>query len=244
MNRRWNREGRAKHSRLSHRKSQIAHAHRAQTLSRKCSRIASCFVLLHLIFNCRGDPRQACRPYRIQQLSLASKMSVSRIRRDTRLPCCLPQNDCIGSSNTGHLEPGRHERVAQITVAKGLALLNGDVLFHCLFKEKCTAESAACGQHPLFGDSVCEQCLLCSDTSLKGRFNMADGFIWYELVTNDMDKAVNFYKKVVGWDVKDAGMPGFTYMIFGKDGKDVGGMMTWAGAGAPELPPEWLGHLP
>jgi hypothetical protein len=51
---------------------------------------------------------------------------------------------------------------------------------------------------------------------------MADGFIWYELVTNDMDKAVNFYKKVVGWDVKDAGMPGFTYMIFGKDGKDVG----------------------
>ncbi len=31
---------------------------------------------------------------------------------------------------------------------------------------------------------------------------MADGFIWYELVTNDMDKAVNFYKKVVGWDVE------------------------------------------
>lgn len=57
---------------------------------------------------------------------------------------------------------------------------------------------------------------------------MADGFIWYELVTNDMDKAVSFYNKVVGWDVKDAGMPGFTYMFFGKDGKDVGRMMTWA----------------
>ena len=48
---------------------------------------------------------------------------------------------------------------------------------------------------------------------------MADGFIWYELVTNDMDKAVSFYNKVVGWDVKDAGMPGFTYMLFGKDGQ-------------------------
>jgi predicted enzyme related to lactoylglutathione lyase len=34
---------------------------------------------------------------------------------------------------------------------------------------------------------------------------MADGFIWYELVTNDMDKAVEFYKKVVGWDIKDSG---------------------------------------
>lgn len=43
----------------------------------------------------------------------------------------------------------------------------------------------------------------------NGRCKMADGFIWYELVTNDMDKAVSFYEKVVGWDVKDAGMPGF-----------------------------------
>ena len=72
---------------------------------------------------------------------------------------------------------------------------------------------------------------------------MADGFIWYELVTNDVDKAVNFYKKVVGWDIKDSGMPGMKYMLFGKNGKDVGGMMTWAGAGAPELPTQWMGHI-
>jgi predicted enzyme related to lactoylglutathione lyase len=72
---------------------------------------------------------------------------------------------------------------------------------------------------------------------------MADGFTWYELCTNDMDKAVNFYKKVVGWDVRDAGMPGFKYMLFGKNGKDVGGMMTWAGSGAPEMPPQWMGHI-
>jgi predicted enzyme related to lactoylglutathione lyase len=72
---------------------------------------------------------------------------------------------------------------------------------------------------------------------------MADGFIWYELVTNDMDKAVAFYSKVVGWDIRDSGMPGMRYMLFGKDGKDVGGIMTWAGAGAPEMPPEWMGHI-
>jgi predicted enzyme related to lactoylglutathione lyase len=76
-----------------------------------------------------------------------------------------------------------------------------------------------------------------------GGGKMADGFTWYELLTNDMEKAVTFYKRVVGWDVREAGMPGFTYMLFGKDGKDVGGMMTWAGAGAPELLPEWLGHI-
>jgi predicted enzyme related to lactoylglutathione lyase len=72
---------------------------------------------------------------------------------------------------------------------------------------------------------------------------VADGFIWYELVTNDMDKAVAFYSKVVGWDIRDSGMPGMRYMLFGKDGKDVGGMMTWTGAGAPGMPPEWMGHI-
>jgi predicted enzyme related to lactoylglutathione lyase len=72
---------------------------------------------------------------------------------------------------------------------------------------------------------------------------MADGFVWYELVTNDMDKATAFYSQVVGWDVRDSGMPGMRYMIFGKSGKDVGGMMTWAAAGAPGMPPEWMAHI-
>jgi predicted enzyme related to lactoylglutathione lyase len=72
---------------------------------------------------------------------------------------------------------------------------------------------------------------------------MADGFIWYELVTGDVEKAADFYRKVVGWQIKDSGMPGMKYMMFGKDGKDVGGMMTWAGAGMPDLPPEWMGHI-
>jgi uncharacterized protein len=72
---------------------------------------------------------------------------------------------------------------------------------------------------------------------------MADGFIWYELVTNDMDRAVTFYRKVVFWDLRDAGMPGMRYMLFGKDGKDVGGIMTWAAAGAQGMAPEWMAHI-
>jgi hypothetical protein len=72
---------------------------------------------------------------------------------------------------------------------------------------------------------------------------MADGFVWYELVTNDLDKAVGFYSKVVGWDVRDSGMPGMRYMIFGKSGKDVGGMMTWESAGAPGMAAEWMAHI-
>jgi hypothetical protein len=62
-------------------------------------------------------------------------MSVSRIRRNARLPGRLSQNDRIWSSNPRHFKSGCYERVTEITMAKGLALLNGDVLFHCLFKK-------------------------------------------------------------------------------------------------------------
>ncbi len=68
------------------------------------------------------------------------------------------------------------------------------------------------------------------------------GFIWYELMTNDLDKAVDFYSTVVGWDIRDSGMPGMRYLIFGKSGKDVGGMMSWSSVG-PEKPTKWAGHL-
>ena len=68
------------------------------------------------------------------------------------------------------------------------------------------------------------------------------GFVWYELMTNDLDKAVEFYSTVVGWDIRDSGMPGMRYMIFGKGGKDVGGMMSWFSIGS-EKPTKWAGHL-
>ena len=37
------------------------------------------------------------------------------------------------------------------------------------------------------------------------------------MTSGDVDAAAAFYKQVVGWDVRDSGMPGMQYMIFGKD---------------------------
>ena len=70
----------------------------------------------------------------------------------------------------------------------------------------------------------------------------AGGFIWYELMTTDLDAAVAFYGAVVGWDIRDSGMPGMRYMIFGKDGKDVGGMVAWSSMGM-DKPAGWKGHI-
>lgn len=69
------------------------------------------------------------------------------------------------------------------------------------------------------------------------------GFVWYEHMTNDLDRTVQFYREVVGWDVRDSGMPGMRYMIFGKDGKDVGGMCSWAELGQRDKAPKWVGHI-
>ena len=69
-------------------------------------------------------------------------------------------------------------------------------------------------------------------------------FIWYELMTNDTAAAEAFYRSVVGWQTKDAGMPGIAYTLLSAGDVQVGGVMA--------LPPEalaagarpgWIGYL-
>ena len=57
---------------------------------------------------------------------------------------------------------------------------------------------------------------------------MADShgrFIWYELMTTDMEAAKAFYTKVVGWGTQDASMPGMPYTLFTVAGSSVSGLM-------------------
>ena len=63
---------------------------------------------------------------------------------------------------------------------------------------------------------------------------------WYELSTNDLDAAGDFYGSVLGWSVADAGMDGFTYHLASAgDGGLVAGLMS--NAGQPDAPPpNWV----
>lgn len=69
-------------------------------------------------------------------------------------------------------------------------------------------------------------------------------FIWYELMTTDTAAAEAFYRSVVGWQTKDAGMPGIAYTLLSAGDVQMGGVMA--------LPPEalasgarpgWIGYL-
>ena len=70
-------------------------------------------------------------------------------------------------------------------------------------------------------------------------------FIWYELMTNDVDGAKRFYDDVVGWHHED--MPGphdMTYTVVKANGDGVGGMMPIpADAKAMGVPPNWSGYI-
>jgi predicted enzyme related to lactoylglutathione lyase len=78
-------------------------------------------------------------------------------------------------------------------------------------------------------------------SSSKGKF------VWYELMTTDVKAAEAFYRHVVGWGARDAGMPEpYTLLLVGEGDKasQVAGLMKLppeaAAAGAP---PHWTGYV-
>jgi len=63
-------------------------------------------------------------------------------------------------------------------------------------------------------------------------------FVWYELVTPDLDAAEKFYKNVIGWTTCDSGMSGMRYTLVSAGETQIAGMMSMPGA-----PPGWLGYI-
>ena len=69
-------------------------------------------------------------------------------------------------------------------------------------------------------------------------------FIWYELVTSDIDAAAKFYRDVVGWSMSPAGAPGMDYRQLSIGGATIGGAMAISpDAAANGMRPVWLGYL-
>jgi predicted enzyme related to lactoylglutathione lyase len=69
----------------------------------------------------------------------------------------------------------------------------------------------------------------------------AGDFCWDELLTSDPDGAAEFYNGLVGWTHEAMPMPGMTYHIMRRDGKDVAGAMQLPPDAAH--PPLWLPYV-
>jgi len=69
-------------------------------------------------------------------------------------------------------------------------------------------------------------------------------FVWYELHTNDGPGAEAFYGSVIGWEMRDSGMPGRSYVLLSAGGVDVAGLLTKpASAFAGGAKPGWMGYI-
>lgn len=69
-------------------------------------------------------------------------------------------------------------------------------------------------------------------------------FVWYELMTSDLQAAEAYYRNVIGWEMRDSGMTGMRYTIASNGEVPVAGLMELpqearaAGAG-----PAWVGYV-
>lgn len=71
-------------------------------------------------------------------------------------------------------------------------------------------------------------------------------FVWYDLMTTDLSAAMTFYSQVIGWEVKDSGMPGpRPYMLVHGSGGPVGGAIQFTdeACAAGEAHTGWMGHV-
>jgi uncharacterized protein len=81
----------------------------------------------------------------------------------------------------------------------------------------------------------------------KGETDMVNShgrFVWYELMTTDMETAKTFYANVLDWGTRDASMAGLTYGLFTVQDAPIAGLMN-----LPEdarrigVTPHWIGYV-
>jgi len=60
---------------------------------------------------------------------------------------------------------------------------------------------------------------------MNQNFQQHGAFSWSELLTSDIDAALDFYQQVIGWEVEEMEMPQGTYYVLKAAGEPVGGMM-------------------
>ena len=75
---------------------------------------------------------------------------------------------------------------------------------------------------------------------------MADGFIWYELMTDDQDAAIAFYEAVVGWSARDMTIPemgDYRYTILNAGERGIAGLAVLPEELAGLTKPGWFGYV-
>lgn len=80
------------------------------------------------------------------------------------------------------------------------------------------------------------------ETAQENGQSQVGRFVWYELMTSDMDAAERFYASVVGWRTEDSGLPGMRYTFLKAGNEPIGGLTT-VPADEAGAEPGWIGYI-
>jgi uncharacterized protein len=71
---------------------------------------------------------------------------------------------------------------------------------------------------------------------------MANKFVWYDVMTTDVEAAKTFYSSVIGWRCEDSGQTGQPYTLCYAGDVQVGGIFAIP-EHAKGMPPVWMGYI-
>jgi uncharacterized protein len=92
--------------------------------------------------------------------------------------------------------------------------------------------------------SSARDALFVERTAESNMVNSNGRFVWYELITTDLAASRAFYASVVGWEMRDASMPGMDYTLCATPGGTVCGLIDLtAEAGRLGAKPSWIGYV-
>jgi hypothetical protein len=66
-------------------------------------------------------------------------------------------------------------------------------------------------------------------------------FVWFELMTNDVEKAKAFYTELLGWKIEGVDMGSFTYHMAKNGDRGIGGMMALQEK--DKMPSSWMSYV-
>ncbi len=68
-------------------------------------------------------------------------------------------------------------------------------------------------------------------------------FVWADLITDDLNTAMRFYGDLLGWEFRQANLPGRYYVIGFNGGRPISGLLQAPQKQASKGRPRWIGYL-
>jgi predicted enzyme related to lactoylglutathione lyase len=74
-------------------------------------------------------------------------------------------------------------------------------------------------------------------------FTLTGKFVWFDLATDDIDRARQFYSALFGWDIRQAGPAPERYSVVVSGGRRIGGMLQRPGPPGAGARARWIGLI-